>query len=115
MSSLIKLELLSAGVAWASRPGTKDSTVTQKSLSNKCVSMETLKYSFYLLECPGKEFAALSREFGNNLMFLFIWSIFLNYFLKRRRVSFVMQCPGLLRDFFYLRVFLVCGPSGDPR
>lgn len=114
-SSLIKLELLAAGVAWASRPGTKDNTVTQKSLSNKCVSVETLKYSFYLLECSGKEFPSLAREFGNNLMFLFTWSIFLNYFLKRRRVSFVMQCPGLLQDFFYLRIFLVCGRSGDPR
>lgn len=24
-----------------------------------------------------------------------------------------MQCPGLLQDFFYLRVFLVSGTSGD--
>lgn len=23
-----------------------------------------------------------------------------------------MQCPGLLQDFLYLRVFLVCGTSG---
>lgn len=25
-----------------------------------------------------------------------------------------MLCPGLLQDFFYLRVFLVCGTSGIP-
>lgn len=76
--------------------------------------METLKYSFYLLECSGKEFPSLAWEFDNNLMFLFTWSIFLNYFLKRRRISFVVLCPGLLQDFFYLRVFLVCGTSGIP-
>lgn len=25
-----------------------------------------------------------------------------------------MQCPGLLQDFFFLSVFLVCGTSGIP-